>query len=85
MRSDEEPLGRLELCRGGAGVSRRYALEAMLVLGKGSEVWTQRKRGGDTVCGQGDRRAWVPGDGDCKESRDWELQRWRRLKPGGLP
>lgn len=43
------------------------------------------KKGGDTVCGQGDRRAWVPGDGDCRESRDWELQRWRRLKPGGLP
>lgn len=37
---------------------------------------TEKKGGGDTVCGQGDRRAWVPGDGDCRESKDWELQRW---------
>lgn len=90
LRSDEEPLGRLELCCGGAGVSRRYALEAMLVLGKGSEGWTQRKRGGVTLCagrgtaGPGSLGMGTAGRAKTGSCRDGGAE-GRRLKPGGLP
>lgn len=88
LRSDEELLGRLELCHGRAGVSRRYALEAVLVLGKGREGWTQRK-GRVTLCaGRGTAGPGSPGIGtagrpETGSCRDGGAE-GRRLKPGGL-